>query len=1386
MSKNPLFLFILCLQMLLPCEKTNAQKKVLNFKHLTINEGLSQNTIFCIYQDQQGFIWFGTEDGLNRYDGYEFKIFKNELNKSRSLKNNLVNVIAEDDKNHLVIGTHGGISIFNRDTEDFTNIGIPSSKKGSQSANFVTAVVPDKKGRIWLGTYDGLKLYDQNAKKFIRVSLPEAFNQKNVQTLFIDHTEKLWISFKNELRCLDLKSLRFVAIPKPLLTELKRKQANIRLIKQDKKGNLWFGTEQSGLFFYDRTGNHCINYVNELNNVNSLPSDVVRDVLFNDDGLVWLATRKGLSIFDPAKGSFTNFKHDKYDAASLSHQSVLKIMKDRTGSIWIGTYAGGINIYNPVNLNFTNIGEQMGNNPGLTNPVVSSVVVTANDELWIGTEGGGLNLVNRTTGKHESHNLLRHDFMASENIIKSLSMDVKGNLWVAAFDGLYYFDLHKKQFTEQRLKMVSGFKGRVQVYAVLADSSAVWVGTNGAGLVYYNPVSKMERVFTYSVRNPNSIIGNYVSAIVKNKDGNLWIATLQGLCYFDVQRNEFKRYVHNPANKYSLTGNNVISLFIDKQDRLWIGTRGAGLNLYEAKSERFYAFAEQDGLANNVIRAINEDKGGNLWLSSNKGLTMLNAVITAGKPVLKALKNYTVADGLQSNQFFSGATTRSSKGELFFGGINGITSFFPDQIQVNKVMPDIVFTDFLIHNKRLPIGTDGSPVKKHINESRKITIAYDQAYITLKFAALDFINTAKNNYAYKLDGLRNEDWHYVGNQRTATYTNLSPGKYTFMVKASNNDGFWAKTVSEIRIEVLPPWYKTWWAYSLYLAVFSALLYLFYYFSLATAKLKNELDFEQRNHEKDLELSQRKLTFFTHISHEIKTPLTLILSPIEKLLDNRTLNNKVQHQLQLIHRNGERLMQLTSQLLDYRKFETGNMRLQALEADMVKFNREIVAMFHPYANSKGVSLQLLTPHKEIKIWFDSDKMEKVMYNLIANALKFTPAGGTVLVRLDIAKNNDREELILQVQDNGIGIAPENLTNIFEQFQYYNTHGLNHKGTGLGLTFSKGLVEMHYGKIEVSSTVATAEIEGKTVFKVVLPMGNSHLQPDELLMEAVNSEDIIAYQQAAPLELDADTVIQKENLLTATEQQKLVLLIVEDNQEVLQFVAGHFSTHFKVLTAIDGTSGWEQAKAALPDLVISDVMMPGITGIELCAKIKSDPVTSHIPVVLLTAREALLFKIEGLETGADDYIVKPFNLKYLEARVWNLLESRRKLREKFSRNMTLQPTNIALSSLDEKFLEKAIKYVEQHMGKDTLGVEELSREVGMSKTTLYRKLKALTNQNTNEFIRTIRLNRAAQLLLQQKLNVSEVAYHVGFNDQDYFRKCFKEQFGTTPKDYANKSV
>ncbi|WP_256011241.1 hybrid sensor histidine kinase/response regulator transcription factor [Desertivirga xinjiangensis] len=1344
---------------------------------MSINDGLSQNTIFSMHQDTKGFIWIGTEDGLNRYDGYEFKVFKNELNNKKSLANNQVNVIAETSGRTLLIGTTAGISIYNPQTEDFSNISIQASGKDVQSANFVTAIVPENDHLIWIGTYDGLKLYDLVQKKLLNNNLVNTLSKSNIQVLYKDNADVLWIGLRNDLKCINLKTDKFVPVPSLLQKTISANPGTIRVIKQDQKGNIWLGSEQSGLFYYNAANNSCINYRYEAGNMQSLPVNVVRDIFFNDDGHVWLATRKGLSILDPAIHKFTTYTHEKYDPESLSHRSVLKIMRDRDGSIWVGTFAGGLNIYNPVSLNFQNIGEQLGNRPGLNNPVVSSILHEADGALWIGTEGGGLNFLNRSTGKYEFYNLKKNGPQSSENIVKSLARDLKGNIWVGAFDGLYYFNVKTKTFTDYTLKKDNDFRGRSQVYTVLAESTGVWAGTNGGGLLYFDPVKGLKS-YVHDPVNQNSISGNNITSLVKDRLGNLWVGTLQGLCYLDRKQNKFLRYVHEQRNPHSITNNSITSLFIDSSQRLWIGTR-AGLNFLNAETKQFIPFSEKEGLANNVIRAINEDRMGNIWVSSNRGISRIQ--LAAGRRAA-IIKNYSISDGLQSNQFLSGASYRMDNGELLFGGINGITTFFPEKIRSNKRVPTVQFTDFLINSKRVPIGTKDSPQNIHINESRNITLAYNQAYITFKFAALSYINSEKNQYAYKLKGFLNDDWHYVGNQRTATYTNLSAGTYEFLVKSANNDGLWNEAPARIFIRVLPPWYKTWWAYACYLAVFCTLLYFFYYFSYKTAKLKSDLDFEQMSREKDQELVQRKLKFFTHISHEIKTPLTLILSPIEKLMSLSSLDNKVQHQLRLIYRNGERLMRLTNQLLDYRKLETGNIKLEAAEGDMIRFTREMLTAFQTYAKSKDIELKLITEAKSVQLWFDRDKMEKVIFNLISNSLKFTPAGGYIHVKLNVqaGQGQSNKYLKIEVQDNGVGIPPENLGSLFKEFQNYNHAGVNNNGTGLGLSFSKGLVELHGGSIEAQSILGENGNENITVFRVTLPLGREHLNDSDVIQNYNGSENINAYL-SHELPVFEKTTEKKESILTMAGERRFIMLLVEDNPDVMDFMAAHFERDFEVITAADGAEGWERAIKAIPDIIISDVMMPNLTGTELCSQLKVDPRTSHIPVILLTAREPMLFKIEGLETGADDYITKPFHLPYLDLKVWNLIESRIKLREKYSREITLQPTNVAITSPDEKFLEKAMKHIEENISEPSLGVEELSRVVGMSKTTLYRKIKALTNQNTNEFIRSVRLNRAAQLLSQNKFNISEIAYQVGFTNQNYFRKCFKEQFGSTPSDY-----
>jgi DNA-binding response OmpR family regulator len=537
-----------------------------------------------------------------------------------------------------------------------------------------------------------------------------------------------------------------------------------------------------------------------------------------------------------------------------------------------------------------------------------------------------------------------------------------------------------------------------------------------------------------------------------------------------------------------------------------------------------------------------------------------------------------------------------------------------------------------------------------------------------------------------------------------------------------------------------------------------------------------------SHEKDQELAQRKMSFFTNISHEIKTPLTLILAPIEKLIKMNEGNHNVQNQLLLMQRNGGLLLRLLNQLLDFRKFESGKMKLQATEENLESFLQEVVTAFESYALHRGISLRLVSQTDHLPVWFDLDKLEKVMYNLLSNALKFTQDGGHVYVRVKTQTWKQNSGILIEVEDDGIGIPAEHISTIFEQFNHHDDSGCNRNGTGIGLAFSKGLVELHRGKITAVSTPGNYDKKGYTCFSVWLPLGKAHLTEEETTADCKEKDRVAFYQELEIQPASAFQSVEKRSVLADSGKDRLIMLIVEDNPGVLDFVAAHFAETFEVHTAMDGLSGWQKATETIPDIIISDVMMPHLSGTDLCSRLKADDRTSHVPVILLTALATQVFEIEGLATGADDYITKPFNLGILEARVWNLLESRKKLRERYRKEINLQPRNIMITSPDERFLEKAMNFIENNMSESSLSVEELGKEVGMSRVTLYRKIKALTGQTAIEFIRNVRLKRAAQLLGQNNLNVSEVAYLVGFTDIDYFRKCFKEQHGHTPKEYA----
>lgn len=1353
------------------CSEHLLAQKSLVFKRINVDNGLAQNTAMSILQDKKGQIWIGTFDGLSKFTGTEFITYKNDPANPGSLSSNQVNKLVEDRNGDLWVGTLNGVNRYNRKTDQFVRYKL----SGPPMKYTVFDLVEDKTGIIWIGTNIGLFQYVPSTTR----PLAGLFTKTNIcndkiQSLSIDSYGHLWIGAARSLHIYDPKNGTFLPIPQPLSNKLSN--AAVRSVLNDSAGNFWIATETEGLFFFNAKTRAVVNYHKN----NGLLGNTVR-CLAEMENKLWVGTKDGLNTISLQDHLLNAYKHDPDDPASLSQNSVRCITRDKEGSIWLGIYNGGVNVVYSQSDNFFNLGRKQGKNTGLSSEIVNTIRQDTDGSFWIGTDMGGLNHMNEKLTENQVYSIHKgaDDELLSNNVKAISDHADKRYLWVGTGNGLKIFDKKLHKFNDINLIDTPAAKGLIQNYVLLRDSSGIWVGTNFAGL-YYLQSNKVTGHYLPVRHSKKHISSANITALFR--DGNdLWIGTKSsGINRLDINKQTFEIYQFNEGKKDGLTNSAILSIYKDAKKRLWIGTDGGGLNYFDPATKKFYAITEAVGIRNNTIHKIAEDHQGRLWMSTNKGLVCVR--FKKFEVPFRAqdldIANYTVQDGVQSNQFITGAGTATKDQRLAFGGINGITFFNPVGIKVNKVMPVVVFTDFLVLNKPVVFGEKNAPLTVPIDETPAITLAYDQAFFSIKFTALNYINPEKNQFAFKLEGFSDREWQYVGNQKMATYTNLAPGTYLFKLKAANNDGLWNKTPRTLKITVLPPWYRTWYAYFGYAILIFTLLYLFNYYSKKAERLKAQLEFESVSHLKDQELAQKKLSFFINISHEIKTPLTLITGPIDRLVKINEGNNQVRHQLMLIQRNSERLVKLINQLLDIRKFDDGKMHLEVVNEDLVAFLQEITLAFSGLSLSKKIDLVFESGTDVFRTWFDRDKLEKVMYNLLSNALKFTPMDGRVVLKL--RKDDHQNKAIITVEDNGCGIPPENMDKLFSRFYHDELDRSDVQGTGLGLAFSKELVELHHGHIGIKSRPESGASRGYTCVEVSLPAGIESFKPDEVLEHFKNSDDITRYLPAEQA-MASRFSSRKMEILKNSIKEKMSILIVEDNAEVLDFIKSGFDD-FEVLTAPDGLAGLELAREHIPDLVISDVMMPKMDGIMLCRHLKLDIATSHIPVILLTARTPLIFKMEGLETGADDYVTKPFNFNLLEARVWNLIESRQKLRARYQKEIMLEPQNIAISETDGHFISKVLSFIEDHMGDETLGVEQLSEAVAMHRNTFTKKIKALTDQTAVEFIRSIKLKRASQLLSRGQLNVNQVAYSVGFSDVNHFRKCFKEQFGYSPKEHV----
>lgn len=1310
------------------------------FKRLNVENGLSQSSVLAITQDAKGFIWFGTSFGLNKYDSQSFKIYQHEKSNEKSLSvSEYISSLFSLKDGTLLIGTSDGLNKYNEAGDDFDRFTHQENDQQSISHSKINCIFQDSSNRVWVGTANGLNLVNTKSKyRFTHLLYNKKLPQQ-VYTVAQDHTGTLWLSTTNGLMSMRIQNgkVKFNYF-KNFSEEINKAIDNhITSIVEDRENNLWIGTKQTGLSKLNLSTGKFTTYSYSSLNTQGINSNNIRKIIVDREGKIWIGTLYGINIYNPVRKSFSSLQNEPENPSSLSQNSVYDIFQDRQGIIWIGTYFGAINMVYP---NYTpfKIYSSSKTSKGLSSNVVSTIMEDDTHNLWIGTEGEGLNYFDRKNNTYTHYHLDPNNPKSlSSNLVKSVIKDRKNRIWVGThLGGLNLFQDKTKSFIRytSRKNDTTSISGD-EITVVFEDSfGRFWVGTT-KGLNNFNPETGK------FVRNRVAGLKDAIQYIFEDSKRSLWVATGSGLYQLKKGTNRF--IVHTTTDNDPLPYNTISCITEDKAGALYLGTFRNGL--YQLNTKRRRHISEQNGLPSNNIMGILEDSTHNLWISTDKGLCKYN-------PTANTFKIYNTKDGLPGNEFNYKSFFKDTKGEFFFGGLSGMISFFPDQIRENKHVPSIIFTGLKLFNKPVNLNSHDELLNQNISTVKSITFKSDQNVFSVDFSLLNFIKSNKNAYAYKLSGFE-KNWNYVS-VPSASYTNLSPGNYTLMVKGTNNDGLWTKTISTLRIKVLPPLYKTWWAYLFYFIAFASILLILIRYLLIRAVLKNEK-----------EVNEHKLNFFTNISHEIRTPLTLIVGPLEQLIENAKDNPSLNRDLQPIKNNADRLMNLVTELLDFRKAESGKMTLQVSPGNVVKFCREIFLAFQNMAIANKIDYAFETQSEEIELYFDKVQMEKVLFNLLSNAFKFTATGGKISLQIE----EEKERILIKICDNGKGIPVDSQANLFTDF--YQANPNTSIGTGLGLSLSKSITELHHGTIVFDS------IPGETCFTLSFKMGKDHFKSTDFITDYVYYDDKINYkiaQEIASLENDIPTIVSEGN-------NKPSILLVEDNLDVRLFIKNALQVNYTILESENGLKGWENAIELIPDLIISDVMMPVMDGLEMCRKLKTDERTSHIPVVLLTARSAYVHQINGFENGADVYIMKPFNLKILTLNINNLLVARETLKKKFAHVVTLEPKNMVINTTEQNFLHKIIQIIEDNISDSDFDVPTLSAEIGMSQPVLYKKIRALTDLSVNDFIKSIRLKRAAQLLKAGADNISEVAFAVGFNDRKYFSLEFKKYFGKTPSDY-----
>lgn len=1349
--KTKLFflLFILAMSSLL-CQNFSENNQ-LKFKKYSHEEGLSQSSVLCILQDSKGYMWFGTRDGLNKYDGHKFKTYRCNYKDKRSISNSFIKCLFEDKNGNIWIGTNNGLNKFNSHEERFERYKC-FAQENNLLDNEIWSIASAGDNFLWVGTNLGLeKLNIQTKRREYVTGYSKDLLKNQIRSLFLTSTNNLWICNRRNIVIYNDERKEFKEVSYPQ-TQIRKPSKNyMPIVFEDKDKSIWLGY-RDGLALFDTKKNEFQHFRIEGAKIDAIHNEV-RAIYEDFFGNLWIGTYNGLYIIDKQKMSIKHYVHDEKNKNSLSQNSIFSIVGDSKGDVWVGTYAGGVNYFDRSLDFFKNYDAGIDNNK-LNYKVVSSIVEDSNRNLWIGTEGGGINFLDNRTGRftYYTHNKNNPNSISTNNV-KAILQTKEGNFWIGTHDGgLNFFNPKERGHRFRKYKNNPNDTlslGNDRVISLFEDMNEnIWIGTSGGGLNFFHIADK---VFL-RIKDPDRLIGEIIFGISETHEEEiLLISGNKGLVKININTKEISSVEYKKQNQKE---NLIVTLcaYEDKQRNLWIGTEGDGLFCYNSETGRIINYLTEDGLPSLVIYSILADDYNNLWLSTNKGLSRLELTT-------RQFKNFDVSDGLPINEFNYNSRIKLANKELMFGSTNGVVFFNPREIVENSFIPPVYITSFSVNNQ---------PYLSGIDLNKEVILNHNQNVFGFDFIALNYSKSDKNKYAYMLEGFDN-DWNYIGNKRSAAYTNLDAGNYVFKVKASNSDGLWNEKGQSININILPPFWKTWWAYLVYVILISIILLLIRRYSLLRVNEKNELKQERLEKEKIEDISRLKLELFTNISHDLRTPLTLILGPLQRMLSNKEGSQYIQKQHQVMYRNANVLLQLVNQLLDFRKSEMGKLKLKASKNDIVAFIDDIKKSFEELADYREIDFSLKSTNSHIDLWFDVINLKKVFFNLLSNSFKFTPNKGFVKIKI-ATKNN--KFVKIKIKDTGKGIPKKDISFIFDRYYQIEREEKYLSGAGIGLALAKNIIALHKGQISVKSK----ENKG-TSFIIKLPFGNSHLSENQLVLES-SKDNTVGFSKE-----DIGCVLQEfEHKRDGEIDSKIpTLLLVDDNIEVRNFIKKIFEKKYNILEAENGESALKIASSTPLDLIISDVMMPIMNGTEFCRNIKTSVITSHIPVLLLTAKTSQESEKEGYENGADIYITKPFAPSILEQSVENILKTRKSLIKKFKKDIILKPKELDITSEDEIFLKKSIKIVEENFNNTEFCVNDFINEIGMSRSALYRKLKALTGQSITEFIKELKLKRAAQLISETKLTISEIAFTLGFNDLKYFRKSFKKQFNVLPSQY-----